>query len=114
MDKIKLSSLLHDARTLERFAYRYPERNRVFGGRAHTDTVNWLYNELRATKYYNVEVQEQVHTWTLADQKLEVAEEKVVVWPMTYSPPGDTKGKVLLVPNGGCTTVCNAICPTSP
>jgi hypothetical protein len=55
---IKTSALLSGAKTLERFAYATPGRNRLMGTKGHNDTVNWLYNELTALgDYYNVTLQ---------------------------------------------------------
>jgi carboxypeptidase Q len=114
---------MHGAQKLEDFAYAYPERNRVFGGRAHEDTVNYLYRELKKTGYYDVYKQPQVHQWTRADQALTVDGKSYVATTMTYSPsvnvtaplavvnnlgcvesdyPTDLKGKIALVSRGEC------------
>ncbi|GAQ05319.1 probable leucine aminopeptidase 2 [Aspergillus lentulus] len=120
---INLWDLMHGAQKLEDFAYAYPERNRVFGGRAHDDTVNYLYRELKKTGYYDVYKQPQVHQWTRADQSLTVDGKSYVATTMTYSPsvnataplavvnnlgcvesdyPTDLKGKIALVKRGEC------------
>lgn len=83
---IHLWDLLQGAQQLEDFAYAYPERNRVFGGRAHEDTVNYLYRELKKTGYYDVYKQPQVHQWTRADQALTVDGQSYDATTMTYSP----------------------------
>ncbi|KAF7157632.1 hypothetical protein CNMCM5623_002006 [Aspergillus felis] len=120
---IHLWDLMDGAQRLEDFAYAYPERNRVFGGRAHEDTVNYLYRELKRTGYYDVYKQPQVHLWTKADQALTVNGETYAASTMTYSPsvnvtaplavvnnlgcvatdyPADLKGKIALVSRGEC------------
>ncbi|GFG27559.1 probable leucine aminopeptidase 2 [Aspergillus udagawae] len=120
---IQLWDLMEGAQKLEDFAYAYPERNRVFGGRAHEDTVNYLYRELKKTGYYDVYKQPQVHLWTRADQALTVNGETYAATTMTYSPsvnvtaplavvnnlgcveadyPADLKGKIALISRGEC------------
>ena len=52
--QIRKEDILAGEQKLQDFAYKYPERSRVFGGAAHGDTVNYLYDELMATGYYDV------------------------------------------------------------
>ncbi|KAF7114183.1 hypothetical protein CNMCM5793_007761 [Aspergillus hiratsukae] len=121
--QIELRDLMSGAQKLEDFAYAYPERNRVFGGPAHEDTVNYIYRELKRTGYYDVYKQPQVHLWTRADQSLTVGGQDYVASTMTYSPsvnvtaplaqvanlgcvesdyPADLQGKIALVSRGEC------------
>ncbi|RDW68841.1 M28 family metallopeptidase [Aspergillus mulundensis] len=124
-DLIKLDDLLEGSQQLQDFAYAYPDRNRVFGGKAHNDTVNWLYRELKRTGYYDVYRQPQVHLYTNAEQSLTVNGEAIEAQTMTYSPsanatgaelavisglgcgpadfPADVAGKVALIQRGNCT-----------
>ncbi|KAL4995486.1 hypothetical protein BDV10DRAFT_174597 [Aspergillus recurvatus] len=123
-DLITLDDLLAGSQQLQDFAYAYPERNRVFGGRAHNDTVNWLYRELKRTGYYDVYKQPQVHLYSNAEESLTVNGEAIEATTMTYSPsanasaelavisglgcspadfPADVAGKVVLVQRGNCT-----------
>ena len=37
---------MRGAQQLQDFAYSYPDRNRIMGGKAHNDTVNLLKKEL--------------------------------------------------------------------
>ncbi|KAL3471615.1 hypothetical protein BJX99DRAFT_21605 [Aspergillus californicus] len=123
--QIRLTDLLEGSQQLEDFAFAYPERNRVFGGAAHQDTVNWLYRELKRTGYYDVYKQEQVHLWSNAEQTLTTAAgESFNPTAMTYSPsvnataelavisglgcsladfPASVAGKIVLVQRGNCT-----------
>ncbi|KAL2825758.1 hypothetical protein BDW59DRAFT_172133 [Aspergillus cavernicola] len=122
--QIRLDDLLDGAQQLEDFAFTYPERNRVFGGAAHQDTVNWLYRELKRTGYYDVYKQSQVHLWSNAEQSLTANGESYTPTTMTYSPsvnataelailttlgcsasdfPADVAGKIVLVERGNCT-----------
>ncbi|KAL4794320.1 hypothetical protein BDV19DRAFT_365138 [Aspergillus venezuelensis] len=121
---VRLEDLLDGAQQLQDFAYAYPERNRVFGGRAHNDTVNWLYRELKRTGYYDVYKQPQVHLYSNAEESLTANGETYEATTMTYSPsvnasaelavidtlgcspedfPADVAGKVVLVSRGNCT-----------
>ena len=54
---ITSKKLLRGAQQLQDFAYSYPDRNRIMGGKAHNDTVNWLKKELESTSYYDVTLQ---------------------------------------------------------
>ncbi|RHZ66770.1 M28 family metallopeptidase [Aspergillus thermomutatus] len=99
---INLRDLMHGAQKLEDFAYAYPERNRVFGGPAHEDTVNYLYRELKKTGYYDVFKQPQVHLWTRADQSLTVGGEAFAASTMTYSPSVNVTAPLAVVSNLGC------------
>ncbi|KAI9368532.1 hypothetical protein BJX61DRAFT_213525 [Aspergillus egyptiacus] len=121
---IRLQQLLKGAQQLQDFAYAYPEGNRVFGGPAHQDTVDWLYKELKKGNYYDVWKQEQVHLWSEAKQSLTANGETFDATTMTYSPsvdvsaelavistlgcspgdfPADVAGKIVLVERGNCT-----------
>ena len=97
-----MHDLLRGTQRLQDFAYAYPERNRVFGGPAHMDTVNYLYHELKNTGYYHVYKQPQVHTWTKTDQNLTINGEDVEALSMTYSPSVDITAALVLVSNLGC------------
>ncbi|KAL4916398.1 hypothetical protein BDW62DRAFT_105906 [Aspergillus aurantiobrunneus] len=123
-DLVRLEDLLDGAQQLQDFAYAYPERNRVFGGRAHNDTVNWLYRELKRTGYYDVYKQPQVHLYSNAEESLTANGQSFEATTLTYSPsvnasaelavvntlgcsrgdyPSDVAGKIVLVQRGNCT-----------
>ncbi|KAJ5084458.1 Peptidase M28 [Penicillium alfredii] len=99
---IRLKDLLKGTQKLEDFAYAYPERNRVFGGRAHNDTVDFLYHELKKTGYYHVWKQPQVHTWTKAESSLKFDSDSIELTAMTYSPSVDITAELAIVSNLGC------------
>ncbi|OJJ29949.1 hypothetical protein ASPWEDRAFT_121719 [Aspergillus wentii DTO 134E9] len=99
---INLDDLLHGAQILEDFAYSYPDRNRVFGGAAHTDTINYLYDELQKTGYYDVVKQPQTHLWTKSEQKLTVGGGSIAAGAMTYSPSVNVTAEVVVIDNEGC------------
>jgi carboxypeptidase Q len=100
---IKLDDLLKGSQKLEDLAYAHPEQNRVFGSKAHNDTVDFLYHELKKTGYYDVYKQKQVHTWTSADSSLTFGEEAIKSTVMTYSPSVDVTADLVVVSNVGCT-----------
>ncbi|KAL1958897.1 hypothetical protein VTO42DRAFT_3450 [Malbranchea cinnamomea] len=102
MAKIKLADLVAGAQQLEDFAYKYPARNRVFGEQAHKDTVDWLYNELKATRYYDVEKQEQKQLWSRSDQSFKVNDKEIQAFAMTYAPSGNVTAEFFHIENGGC------------
>jgi carboxypeptidase Q len=97
-----VEDLLEGSQQLEDFAYAYPERNRVFGGQAHEDTVNYLYKELKKTGYYDVYKQPQVHLWSNAEQTLSAGGESIEAKTMTYSPSVDVSAELAVVSNLGC------------
>lgn len=97
-----MHDLLKGAQHLQDLAYSYPERNRVFGGPAHMDTVDYLAHELRKTGYYHVTKQSQVHTWSKTEQNLTVNGEDVEALSMTYSPSVDVTADLGPVSNLGC------------
>lgn len=101
-EQVQLEDLLEGAQQLEDFAYAYPERNRVFGGPAHEDTVNYLYEELKETGYYDVYKQPQVHLWSNAEQTLSVNDESIEAKTMTYSPSVDVSAEIAVIKNLGC------------
>lgn len=87
---------------LEHFSSSYPERNRVFGGPAHMDTVNYIYHELEQTGYYDVYKQRQIHLWSKNEQNLTVNDARIDARPITYSPSVDITADLVLVANLGC------------
>lgn len=100
--EIRLKDLLKGTQKLEDLAYAHPERNRVFGGVAHNETVDFLYQELKKTGYYNVWKQPQVHTWTKAESSLKFDDESIEVAAMTYSPSVDVTAELAVVSSLGC------------
>ncbi|KAF7718884.1 Leucine aminopeptidase [Penicillium ucsense] len=99
---IKLHDLLKGTQRLEEFAYSYPERNRVFGGKAHNETVDYLYHELKKTGYYDVYKQSQVHVWTKSSASLSSACQPYNISAMTYSPSVEVTASLAVVANLGC------------
>lgn len=80
-------------------------KTRVFGEPGHKATVDWLYDELQKTGYYDVTKQAQKQLWTRSDQELKVDGKKVDAGAMTYAPSGKVQGKLVKVNNLGCDVV---------
>ncbi|PYH42513.1 leucine aminopeptidase 1, partial [Aspergillus saccharolyticus JOP 1030-1] len=101
---ICLANLLEGTQKLQNFAYAYPERNRVFGGAAHNDTLNYIYNELQATGAYELQRQPQIHTWTTSNQSLTTAGDgrSIPAHSMTHSPNTNVTADLGLVAQLGC------------
>lgn len=90
---------------MEDVAYSYPERNRVFGGESHNEVVDWIFDELDATGYYDVVKQEQKHPWSASEQTLTVNGVDQDPQTMTYSPSDNVTAELVLVSNLGCDAV---------
>ena len=105
MAKIKLKNLMAGSQKLHDFAEASPGKNRVFGSEGHEATVDWLYKELKATKFYHVEKQKQVHLWSKSDASLTVGDKDYNAKPMTYGPSGNVTAEFVHVKNIGCTAV---------
>ncbi|KAL4924794.1 M28 family metallopeptidase [Aspergillus undulatus] len=99
---VRLEDLLDGAQQLQDFAYAYPDRNRVFGGRAHNDTVNWLYRELKRTGHYDVYKQPQVHLYSNAEESLSANGESFTATTATYSPSVNASAELFVLGNLGC------------
>ncbi|RAH87246.1 transferrin receptor [Aspergillus japonicus CBS 114.51] len=101
--QIALSDLLEGTQKLQDFAYAYPQRNRVFGGAAHNDTLDYVYHELNATGAYDLHRQPQIHTWTKHSQSVTTAEgHSMTAYRMTHSPSTNVTAELALVPQVGC------------
>ncbi|OJJ07484.1 hypothetical protein ASPVEDRAFT_56851 [Aspergillus versicolor CBS 583.65] len=100
--QIRLDDLLAGSQQLQDFAYAYPERNRVFGGRAHNDTVNWLYRELKRTGHYDVYKQPQKHLYSNAEESLTANGEAYEATTLTYSPSGNASAELAVIDSLGC------------
>ncbi|CZS91396.1 related to aminopeptidase Y precursor, vacuolar [Rhynchosporium graminicola] len=94
------SELLSKGATLQGFAYATEERNRYIGSPGHNATVNWLYDTLTNTGYYDVYIQpfpveSSSATGTANGAPLAVA-------AMTGTPAGTPSAEIVNVANIGC------------
>ena len=101
--QITLNPLLEGVHHLSSFANAYPEGNRVFGGAALEDTIDYIYRELTQTSYYDVTKQPQVHLWSKTEQNLAVNHGYIIgASAMTCTPSVNVTAGVVHVLNGGC------------
>lgn len=99
---IDLDELRGGAQQLQDFAYAYPERNRVFGGQGHNDTVNFIAEVLEETGYYDVEIQPFVELFSGGNASLTINDMAYNQSLMTYTPSGNVEASLVLVDNLGC------------
>jgi Zn-dependent M28 family amino/carboxypeptidase len=107
MKDITTKKLMRGAQTLQDFAYNYPARNRIMGGNAHNDTVQWIKEELESTSYYDVTLQPfsnyvmlngTINTFTIAGQPI-----NTTLFEYSESTAGLVTAPLALVNNQGCT-----------
>lgn len=97
-----MPDLLQGAQTLQDLADAYPEKNRVFGGRAHEDTLKYICDELDSTGFYDVYRQKQTHKSPEISPNVTVNGAVIEVGSMRYSPSGTVNASLTLVSNKGC------------
>ncbi|KAF2277361.1 Zn-dependent exopeptidase [Westerdykella ornata] len=98
---ITLKDLLAGSQKLQDFA-NANGGNRAFGGGGHNATVDYLYNELKKTGYYNVYKQPFVELFTAATVESSANGEPFTGEYMTYGPSGNVTAPFVLVNNIGC------------
>lgn len=76
--------------------------NRVFGGPGHQATVDFLFEVLDQTGYYDVSLQEFVAPYSGGPAELTVDGEEIDADIMTYTASGEASGALILVENLGC------------
>ena len=98
---LSTEDLLKGAQQLQDFA-NANGGNRVFGSPGHNATVNWLADTLRATGYYDVELQPFVALFSGGSAELTAAGSPVEAELLTYTPNGDVAGPIVAAANLGC------------
>lgn len=76
--------------------------NRAFGGGGHNATVDYLYDTLKETGYYDVVKQPFTELYAEATGTIKVDGEEIDSTPMTYTPGGSASGTIVQVANLGC------------
>lgn len=76
--------------------------HRAFGGGGHNATVDYLYDTLKETGYYDVVKQPFTELYAEASGTIKVNGEEIESTPMTYTPGGSASGSVVHVANLGC------------
>lgn len=99
---INLDELVSGSQQLQDFAYAYPERNRVFGGQGHNDTVNFLAEVLEQTGYYDVTIQPFVELYSGGSSSLSINGQAYNNSLLTYTPDGSANASIVAVNNLGC------------
>ena len=98
---ISLDELISGAARLQAFADA-SGGNRVFGGPGHNATVNFLYEVLESTGYYDVSLQEFIAPYSGGTASLTVNGEEIPVDLLTYTGEGSGTGPLVAVDNLGC------------
>lgn len=101
IDLIDVADLKAGAEKLQSFADAN-SGTRVFGSPGHDATVEWLFEELSASGYYDVSKQEFVELFSGGRGSLSVNGEEYDVNLLTYAPKGDAQGSLVAVNNLGC------------
>ncbi|EFR03641.1 aminopeptidase Y [Nannizzia gypsea CBS 118893] len=102
-NQIKLKDIMGGLQKLQSFGDAHPEKNRVFGGKGHKDTIDWIYNEIKSTGYYDVKKQEQVHLWSHAEAAISANGKDYDTRAMSYSPPAQKlTAELVVAKNNGC------------
>ncbi|KAF9254562.1 putative leucine aminopeptidase 2 [Marasmius fiardii PR-910] len=104
--QITPEALLQHAQVLQNFAFATPERNRLVGGVAHNQSVQYFYDTLTGLgDYYNVTLQPfSVLAYTAGNFSLNVdgAPAPANVGLFEYSPNGNVTESLVPVANLGC------------
>lgn len=103
------SALLKKAKTLEKFAYDTPQRNRVIGSPGHNSTVNWIKKTLEAyPDYYKVYL-EPFPISVGVSANLTVDGKSLEAFALTIAPAGSASAEIAVVANLGCSAVGNPV-----
>ncbi|RVX71221.1 hypothetical protein B0A52_04795 [Exophiala mesophila] len=101
---ISLDDLVAGAEQLQAFADADPDGNRAFGGEGHNATVDYLFDTLNATGYYNVTRQEFVELFSAASGSLTIDDEEIEIGFFTYTPSGNASAPLVAVAELGCSS----------
>ncbi|PNS20312.1 Leucine aminopeptidase 1 [Sphaceloma murrayae] len=100
---IKQRALLRRSQKLQEIAYASPERNRVFGSVGHNATTKYLFDTIaELERYYTVEYQYFVETFSGGDATLSVNNASQPAALFTYAPNGKVTAPLVAVSNLGC------------
>lgn len=101
-DVITLDDLLAGSQKLQEFADAH-DGHRAFGSGGHNATVDYLYDTLVATDYFDVVKQPFTEIYSDGSATLAVDGASVPAGIMTYTPGGSARGSLVFVPGLGCT-----------
>jgi carboxypeptidase Q len=95
---------LKKGQILEDFAYSWAGRNRLIGTIGHNKTVNYLYDTLAATGYYDVAFQRFLIS-TPINETFTVGNSSYETVAMAFSEAGKVTAPIVKVANLGCDAV---------
>ncbi|KAK1750357.1 hypothetical protein QBC47DRAFT_331889 [Echria macrotheca] len=98
---IKLEDLLAGSQKLQSIADAN-DNTRVFGSRGHNQTVDYLFDTLSATGYYDVYKQPFTEVYSDGDAKLVINGAEIPSQIMTYTPSVAADAPLVAVSNLGC------------
>ena len=90
---------------LQGFADATPEKNRLAGGTAHKQTVDYIYKTLKKTHHYKVERQAFSLVITGGTANFTVDGTLQNSSRIDYSPSGDVEAALVPIANVGCDAV---------
>ncbi|KAK4102366.1 Zn-dependent exopeptidase [Parathielavia hyrcaniae] len=99
--RVKTKDLLAGSQKLQDFADANGG-NRVFGGGGHNATVDYIYESLMATKYYDVVKQPFTEIYSAGTATFTVDGEAIAANIMTYTPGGEATRPLVAAANAGC------------
>ncbi|RBR21688.1 uncharacterized protein FIESC28_04788 [Fusarium coffeatum] len=98
---ITLKGLMAGAQKLQDIADANDD-TRVFGGKGHNATVDYLYNTLKAMNYYDVKKQPFTELYSAGTAALKADGADIAASIMTYTPAGEASGPLVVASNLGC------------
>lgn len=84
----------------------YPQKNRAIGSPAHLDTINYIYDSLGKTGYFDIKLQAQTQPLTTLSWKLWIDGAEYETAGTKYDPQSKAFGYVVSARNYGCSLVC--------
>lgn len=99
------SALLEHAKKLQKFAEVTSNITRVAGSRGHNLTVDYIYDTLVKTGYYDVELQPFPYVFSEGNVTLSAAGTSYESLYFQYAPGGTVEAPLVSVSNFGCEAV---------
>ena len=103
-DLINIEDLLKGSQALQDIADKHGG-TRAFGGSGHNATVDYVFDTVEATGYYDVIKQPFTELYAEASGSIKIGDEEVASIPLTYTPSGSASGAALVkVAELGCSS----------
>lgn len=101
---INIDDLLKGSQALQDIADEHGG-NRAFGGGGHNATVDYIFETVEATGYYDVIKQPFTELYSEASGSIIIDDKEIASTPMTYTPGGSASGAALVKVAGlGCSS----------